>query len=113
MLTSYDILETLNKYTDMIVEALNAEKKRQFIGLLSAIVQAEDEKAREDAADALDDFCRNFPAIDAMLNNVADVYCGGNRGRPNFELTEEEEKMHLYANRLIKATESSLEQDQK
>ncbi len=113
MLTSYDILEALDNQTDVIVETLNAEKKRQFIGLLSKNGQAEDEKGREDAVDALVDFCRNFPAIDKMLNNVKNFYREGiTRGEPDFNLTEKEKKMRLYANRLIKATERSLEQDQ-
>ena len=111
MLTSFDILETLDKHADVIVQTLNDAEKRQFIELLSAVTQAENEHIREDAVDTLDDFCRNFRVIDGLLNDLYNVYRGGNRGKPEFELTEAEQKLRLYANRLIKATEASLEKE--
>jgi hypothetical protein len=109
MATSYQILETLDTHADLITATLKENEKRQFVGLLSEIEQAEDKKSREDAVDELYDFCRKFPAIDALLKKLDDVLRGGNRGKPNFDVPEDE-PVRLFANRLIKATEESLPQ---
>lgn len=113
MLTSFDILETLEKHTGLITKTLNDDEKHQFIDLLASIAQAADQKIREDAVDTLDNFCRKFRVIDELLNSIYNLYHAGNRGKPDFELSEAEQKLRLYANRLIKAIHESLEKDRK
>ena len=110
MLTSLDILKTLAERTDIIAGTLDTIDKHQLIRLLSAVAEAKDEENREDAVDALYEFCRDFSTIDGLLDDTDIGGYSAIKGRPHFLPTAKEEEIRLYANRLIKAVKISFKE---